>query len=280
MTWLKQSYNYSLTMCEVVSRAFQILSDPDKKAKFDQFGIDPDSRFDSSSAGASASPFSARGRPGGPMFEAEMTPEELFRQFFAGGMGGMGGFGGPMGGMGGFGGPGFVFNVGGGPGIRVHQFGGNRPRRRSHNHEGGEQAARGPFEMLSSMLPLLFLFIIPLLSSLFSGSGTRGPGMRFEAQPPYTLAHTSSRFSIPYWVNPAEVVDYTTSKWKELDKVAEGRYIGQLNLNCEYEQDARQRLANDAQGFFFTDHAQLQRARDMEMPHCQRLGELTGRRYV
>jgi DnaJ homolog subfamily B member 12 len=71
----------------VVSRAFQILSDADKKARFDQFGGDPDSRFSSAAAGAS-SPFSGFARsPGarGPMFESELSPEELFNQFFGGG---------------------------------------------------------------------------------------------------------------------------------------------------------------------------------------------------
>lgn len=83
----------------MVSRAFQILSDPDKKIKYDKFGGDPDSRF--GSAGPSASPFSGfarspRAAGGGRGFEEEITPEELFRQFFGGGMGG--GFGGPFGG--------------------------------------------------------------------------------------------------------------------------------------------------------------------------------------
>jgi DnaJ family protein B protein 12 len=85
----------------VVSRAFQVLSDPDKKAKFDRFGGDPDNRFPgASSSGGGASPFSnfARssgggGRQGGPMFEEEMSPEEMFRQFF----GGAGPFGGAFG---------------------------------------------------------------------------------------------------------------------------------------------------------------------------------------
>jgi DnaJ family protein B protein 12 len=88
----------------VVSRAFQVLSDPDKKAKYDRFGGDPDSRFPGASAGAGggASPFSGFGRGGGggaqrggPMWEEEISPEEMFRQFFGGGMGG--GFGGPFG---------------------------------------------------------------------------------------------------------------------------------------------------------------------------------------
>lgn len=73
----------------MVSRAFQILSDPDKKSRFDQFGGDPDNRFSSSGASAS-SPFSgfSRGHAGGPMYESEISPEELFNRFFGGDMGG------------------------------------------------------------------------------------------------------------------------------------------------------------------------------------------------
>ena len=84
----------------MVSRAFQVLSDSDKKSKYDKFGGDPDNRFSAASSGAS--PFdgfaqrrSAGGGPRGPMFEEEISPEELFRQFFGGGLGG--GFGGPFG---------------------------------------------------------------------------------------------------------------------------------------------------------------------------------------
>lgn len=86
----------------MVSRAFQVLSDPDKKAKYDRFGGDPDSRFGSGGGGgasaAGASPFSNFARSsGGPrgqqMWEEEISPEEMFRQFFGGGMGGFGPFG-------------------------------------------------------------------------------------------------------------------------------------------------------------------------------------------
>jgi DnaJ-class molecular chaperone len=73
----------------VVSRAFQILSDADKKAAYDRTGSDPDSRF-GQGAGPS-SPFSGFARsPGrGPMFEDEISPEELFNRFFGGGGFGM-----------------------------------------------------------------------------------------------------------------------------------------------------------------------------------------------
>ena len=81
----------------MVSRAFQILSDSDKKAKYDKFGGDPDSRFSPSAGPSGASPFSGfSARPGGAggMFAEEISPEELFSRFFGGGMGGMGGPGG------------------------------------------------------------------------------------------------------------------------------------------------------------------------------------------
>lgn len=86
----------------VVSRAFQVLSDAEKKAKYDKFGGDPDSRFTPSAGPSGASPFSGfgggfprSGGGGGPMFEEEISPEELFQRFFSGGFGPMGGgFGG------------------------------------------------------------------------------------------------------------------------------------------------------------------------------------------
>ena len=80
----------------MVSRAFQILSDAEKKSKYDRFGGDPDNRFGPGAA-APSSPFSGFARsPGGgrgPMFEEEISPEELFNRFFGGGTGG-----GPFGG--------------------------------------------------------------------------------------------------------------------------------------------------------------------------------------
>jgi len=95
----KNGYTGADEAFKMVSRAFQILGDVDKRRMFDQTGGDPDSRGGGGGGGgAAASPFSgfARGpgmRQGG--FEAEISPEDLFRQFFGGGGGG--GFGGPFG---------------------------------------------------------------------------------------------------------------------------------------------------------------------------------------
>jgi DnaJ family protein B protein 12 len=87
----KNGYNGADDAFKLVSKAFQVLSDPDKKKKFDQFGGDPDARFNpATAAGGGGGGFSGGGfqRGGGGGSQEEMTPEELFRQFFGGGFGG------------------------------------------------------------------------------------------------------------------------------------------------------------------------------------------------
>lgn len=84
---------------KMVSRAFSVLGDKDKRDKFDRFGTDPDSRFES--ARQQQNPFAGGGFGGGGGggrgggWEQEMSPEEMFARFFGGGGGG---FGGPFGG--------------------------------------------------------------------------------------------------------------------------------------------------------------------------------------
>jgi hypothetical protein len=175
-----------------------------------------------------------------------------------------------------FDGPGFVFNMGGGPGVRVHQFGGGAPRRRP------QQAPRDPnappptlMQSLQSLLPLLLLFIFPLLSGLFSGNGTpSGPSVKLQSTPPFTQQRVSNGFGIPYYVDPREVSDLTTRKWKELDKRADSQYFNKMSQECEVQQQRRQQMYQQAQGFFFTDQDKLQKARNMEMPSCKRLNDL------
>jgi DnaJ homolog subfamily B member 12 len=81
---LQVSYSSS-----VVSKAFQILSDPQKRAVFDQSGSDPESR----SSGRSH-PFASNGAMS-PFGEGELSPEDLFNMFFGNGFAAQAGFGGP-----------------------------------------------------------------------------------------------------------------------------------------------------------------------------------------
>lgn len=268
----------------MVSRAFQILSDSDKKTKYDQFGGDPDNRFSSAGGGgaASASPFSGFARsPGqrGGAYEDEISPEELFNRFFGGG--GFAPFGGGGGGgMFGGGGPQFVFNMGGGPGFTVHQMGGRGPRRRPQGANGdAPQPPQGGLSALTQLLPLLLLFILPLLSSLFSGSTSTGPSVRFDsAVPPNTMHRITPKYKVDYFINPVEVDGYNSRKFHQLDQRAEVDYISTLQYNCEVERNTKQQLLQDAQGWFSVNEELVRKARTMPMRSCSRLDELRVRR--
>jgi len=169
-------------------------------------------------------------------------------------------------------GPGFVFNLGGGPGVRVHQFGGGRPRRRPAGEADAPQSASS---ILTSLLPLILLFIFPLLSSLFSNSAPSGPNMRFESPvPPHTQKHVSANLKVPYYINPIEVTDYTKKQWVALDRTAENRYMHHLDSRCSVEQQTRAQLMQDAQGWFFQDNVAMDRASKMKMPYCTKLNHL------
>ena len=283
----------------MVSRAFQILSDPEKKSKYDKFGGDPDNRFGPGAASAS-SPFSGFASPGGggrgPMYEDEISPEELFNRFFGGGMG-AGGFG-PFGGMsqlqavryaietntrvggGGMfdgGGPQFVFNLGGGPGFRVHQFGGGRPRRRPREANDTEEPQQSTTSILTNLLPLLILFILPLLSSIFSSTTSEpaGPSFRFGSpQPPHTMHRTTPRFKVDYYLNPNDVADYTHRKFVQLDQKAEVNYVLNLQHECEIETIKQNRMMQEAQGWLFQDVDLMNQARNLDMRSCRRLDQL------
>jgi len=176
-------------------------------------------------------------------------------------------------------GPQFVFNLGGGPGIRVHQFGGPRVRRRPQE-AATEQAPRSLGSMITSLLPLLVLFIIPLLTSLFSGGDSvpAGPQMRFNPEPPYTAHRLTPDLKVDYYVNPTDVAEYTARKFSQLDQRAEITFVQQLRVECENQLERQQRLVNEAQGWFFQDEAKMNRARAVDMSSCSRLDAMRARR--
>ena len=176
------------------------------------------------------------------------------------------------------GGPQFVFNMGGGPGFRVHQFGGNRPRRRPREaNENSDETPQSTTSILTNLLPLLILFVLPLLSSIFSSSSSEPPGpmFRFDGpSPPYTVERTTPRLKVNYYVNPNDILDLSNRKLNQLHERAEATYVSQLQYECEVETQGRNRMMQEAQGWFFPDVDRMHQARNMELRSCRRLDEL------
>ncbi|KAM3459974.1 hypothetical protein NHJ6243_006412 [Beauveria neobassiana] len=278
----KNGHEHADEAFKMVSRAFGVLGDKEKRQKYDRFGTDPDSRFASAQAQNPFSGFASRqasggGRPGGPMggggWDEDISPEEMFARFFGGG-GGFGGFGGGGGGGVFDTGPQFVFNFGGGPGIRVHQFGGARPRGRPRDTQNQpEEGAQGSgLQNLIGILPILLFFILPLLTSLFGGDGGPAtPNMTFDSpSAPYTHMRTTPVHGIKYFVRERDIRQYTKGQLGELDRAAEQGALHQIRSGCEREQATQRRMREDAMGWFYQDEVKMALANALEMPHCKR----------
>jgi len=175
-----------------------------------------------------------------------------------------------------------VFNMGGGPGVRVHQFGGAAPRRRPRDPNAPPEPAQSATSIFMGLLPLLVFFVgLPLLSKLLGGeSGSSGPQMRFDgAQPPQSMSRHSKNYQKEYWIDPSEVLNYTPRMFSTLDGNADVVYVQELRYKCTLEQDHKQNMINDAQGWFFPDVEKMQRASKLPMTSCKALGDLGQRNH-
>lgn len=171
-------------------------------------------------------------------------------------------------------GPQFVFNFGGGPGIRVHQFGGARPRGRPRDTQNGREEQQGSgIQNLIGMLPILLFFIFPLLTSLFGGdSASATPKMAFEKpQGAYTHARAMPvHSSVKYYVRPKDVEGYRSKQWDELDRIAEKSFVNEIYYGCQREQEKQARMREEAQGWFFQDEELMAKANALPLEHCNR----------
>lgn len=174
-----------LTCCPlltVVSKAFTVLSDSNKRAIYDQTGSDPDSRGGGGGGGFSrgGGGFGGGGRGFGG---EEMDPAELFAHFFGGGSQ----FGGAQFGGGGipFGGGQFHFFGPGG----VHMSQGGRRPGQQQRQAGGQQTAPGSvWVQIAPLLVLFFFSLLTQLPSLFGSSTAADPDFAFESMPKYTVS--------------------------------------------------------------------------------------------
>lgn len=248
----------------MISKAFTVLSDPQKRAIYNAGGMDPEQR--SNNPGFSGmNGFSGRG---GPMFEAEVSPEELFNMFFGGDFGG-GGFGG------GFQSATFV-----GPGFRTRTFRA-QPNVRARNGEAGAGAratTNSGWMTFLQLLPLLLLFFFSLTSSLFGGSSTPDePSFAFERTPLYNVQRETRAHHVPYFINPAQFARHEQNprRLNEFEHNVELYHVQRLQGMCRREHGERQRRLNEARGGMFGgyDEKKWNAAVAMKLDNCDRLKE-------
>lgn len=246
----------------MVSKAFQVLSDPDKKRIYDQTGADPESR----GAGFASA---TRGGGGMPYQGADISPEDLFNMFFGGGLGG-GNFQTQFGGF-------------GGPNIRVHTFGGGSPFTAfttNNNHRRQQQEDVEPFSLrhLVQLLPLLLLFGLPFLTSLFGDSSSSSinqtANFKFNSQQPYTAERRTPVHDIAYFVNPKDIESYSDRRLYQLDRKAEVSYISLIKNRCYNEYEHKQQKIADSRGWFFVDTEAYEEAINIPLESCEILDKL------
>lgn len=131
-----------------------------------------------------------------------------------------------------------------------------------------------------TLLPILIFFILPMISSLFTG-GSSSPSIRMnydEPLPPYTAERFTPNHKVKYYVNPKDIQSFSKSKLSQLDHTAENNFIRFLDNKCEHENIAQRRLREDAMGWFYEDVEKMNQANAYPKPNCERLRSLGYRR--
>ena len=68
--------------------------------------------------------------------------------------------------------------------------------------------------------------------------------------------------------------DYSARKFHQLDQKAEVEYVSKVRFECENEIRVRDRMIQDAQGWFFPDVDKLKAARSMKLRSCKKFDNL------
>ncbi|XP_078382889.1 dnaJ homolog subfamily B member 14-like [Oculina patagonica] len=220
---------------KAIGNAFAVLSDPEKRRRYDQFGDEnPQPRIYRDHYDY------ARG------FEADITPEELFNMFF-------GGFGGA--------------SMSGG---RVFMHRRNNGRRHRHQHQQFHEEEEHEPPLLHSMiqfLPILLLVVLSLMSSFM----LTDPPYSLSRSGSYYIQRATVRRKINYYVQE-EFEEKYKDKIQAIEKRVEDDYISRLQSQCFRERQYREEVR--ARARFWRDQNLMDRANNMQMKSCDSLEKI------
>ncbi|KAF9091176.1 hypothetical protein BGX23_005410 [Mortierella sp. AD031] len=300
---------------KVVSKAFTVLSDPQKRAIFDQHGPEDgrSSGVNYDRARPTAQQYYSRGGGGGGggVYSEEISPEELFNMFFGGG-----GFGGS-------------FQTGGfGARSRAQQTQFHQARqqqfRQQHQQQRQQRQQRQnsqDFNLgnLIQLLPLILLIIVSMTSGLFGSSsdssssgGSNSVLNDFSLRPQeqFTTARHTTQRNVPYYVNeirfmntyfPGQQFEFKSSSAKQINVKAdqvtlqgrkvgrvfqrmeenvEAAYLREMQDRCRAERRKKEVARNKAMGFWGADRKLWDEAQRMTTPSCDVVKEKYSRNVL
>ena len=238
---------------KLVSKAFTLLSDKDKRSAYDRYGGDPDDRYSSAGAAAAGagSPFGGMGGMGmrggqfrsGGMYADEIDPQDLFNMFFGGG-----GF------QSGFGGTTFTF---GGPGGRTHFY--RQGGRAGAGAGAGARAAPQQSQnasILLQLLPLIILGLFSLLSYAPALFSTPDPGYHWQPAGSFRTQRMTPKHNVPYYVNDQQfnshpIVTGSNSKadLAGFEGRVENAYRNAMYGQCQRAREYQERRLAATRGF-------------------------------
>ncbi|TPX37421.1 hypothetical protein SmJEL517_g00641 [Synchytrium microbalum] len=245
---------------KAIGNSYVILSDVQKRERYDRYGIDSDSR-----SAAAANPMAGfQNRD----FESEISPEDLFNMFF-----------GEMAGSG-IGVRSYSFGNGGPP---FGQYRTRFPNQRRYHQENVQQHNGPPPTRLTqflSFLPLIALFLFSILSNFMSSGIGSAPENMFSLSrtSQFSLQRATAAHSVPYWVEPTKFVKQPNvnerdwnRKIRQVEDAVEYHHLRNLQIQCSNEREFQRQKIMSARGLWRADDVKLREAQSMKLPNCEAL---------
>ncbi|KAI8145780.1 DnaJ domain-containing protein [Fennellomyces sp. T-0311] len=238
---------------KLISKAFTVLSDPQKRAIHDAGGGDPEQR------GSGGVPPGFRGgfRQANGFAGDEISPEDLFNMFFGGGNA----FG-----------PGFSSATFVGPGFAPHYYSSGAARRTQQQARAQRQNGTAGWTVLLQILPLLILFGYSILSGLFTDNT---PAFSLRPTSVYSQVRMTHSHQVPYYVNPSafRATEQSRHKLSRVEQQVEVDWVRGLQHACNNERRERANRMNAASGVFGIGRNEdaYQKALKMPMKSCEEI---------
>ncbi|KAL7311410.1 Chaperone protein dnaJ [Mucor circinelloides] len=254
---------------KLISKAFTVLSDPQKRAVHDAGGGDPEQRGNGGGH-PGFSGFRSQGFGASP-FGEEISPEDLFNMFFGGGAGGgvnmanlhrQGGASFSFGGPAGFSSATFV-----GPGFRARTF------NTAQAQQQYQPQQKSGWSIFLQILPLILLFGYTMFSGLLTDET---PIFSFQSTSVYSQPRMTSNHHVPYYVEPKAFESYLSNNYRlsKVEQQVEFDWIQSLQHACLNERKQQQIRLNNARGVFGIlgrNEEQYQEALNMPLRKCEEL---------